>query len=499
MTRLTSSFRSFDKTTAKHKAMLSGTLGILVNGVETVEVPGRTGFVYVRLLDNLSELIQAYNGIVSPIYGLPVQVVRRNSRYEITGRDTGRYQDWGTTPYLPIHGNQHSFNKDGAGGGDPVWVYEQQFMPLLVMPSGTSGGPNVIVNSHLYNWNGDWKYFGAIGTADLTPYKPTGTTARLVLVTVDGANSVPYLIPGDSYFDASLTGTADIYPHLPSYNSDNYLPVGFVRLVSGTSAIGWDNIYDARQFYLGGGGSATGTVTEFTELADVPSSYAGSASKTVKVNSGATGLEFVEETYPTGTVTEFTELTDAPSTYAGGAAKLVRVNAGETGLEFVVDAPSISHINVYEDDTFMVSGTAISFNGDLLDVSVTGTTAYIEANQWTLEIERVYIDQLGGSGTAGSFGTLYGSLTGTVFCISHMPYRSGSLILYQNGQELAQGAENDWTETSPPSGTFTLEVAPQVDDILTATYVRSEIVTGTVIGGGAGTAGTDFLVVQVFS
>ena len=157
MTRLTSSFRSFDKTTAKHKAMLSGTLGILVNGVETVEVPGRTGFVYVRLLDNLSELIQAYNGIVSPIYGLPVQVVRRNSRYEITGRDMGRYQNWGTTPYLPIHGNQHSFNKDGAGGGDPVWVYEQQFMPLLVMPSGTSGGPNVIVNSHLYNWNGDWK------------------------------------------------------------------------------------------------------------------------------------------------------------------------------------------------------------------------------------------------------------------------------------------------------------------------------------------------------
>jgi len=76
-----------------------------------------------------------------------------------------------------------------------------------------------------------------------------------------------------------------------------------------------------------------------------------------------------------------------------------------------------------------------------------------------------------------------------------MPYRSGSLILYQNGQELAQGAENDWEETSPPSGTFTLEVAPQVVDILTATYVRSEVVTGTVIGGAAvGSSAADFTV-----
>jgi len=53
------------------------------------------------------------------------------------------------------------------------------------------------------------------------------------------------------------------------------------------------------QLVTGGGGG--GGATAFTGLSDVPSTYAGSALKTVRVNSGATGLEFY--TAPTGTVT----------------------------------------------------------------------------------------------------------------------------------------------------------------------------------------------------
>jgi len=42
---------------------------------------------------------------------------------------------------------------------------------------------------------------------------------------------------------------------------------------------------------------------------------------------------------PSTYVDEFTELTDVPGTYAGASGYTVKVNAGETGLEFVAPDP----------------------------------------------------------------------------------------------------------------------------------------------------------------
>ena len=113
--------------------------------VGTVEVPNRNSFVYVRLRDNQNEVIQAYNNKVAASYNLPVVVERQNNRYVVVGVDTLRYQNnWNSfAPFLPIHGNAHSFNPETGGGGDVVWVYPRQFMPALIIPSGTNGGPNV--------------------------------------------------------------------------------------------------------------------------------------------------------------------------------------------------------------------------------------------------------------------------------------------------------------------------------------------------------------------
>jgi len=71
--------------------------------------------------------------------------------------------------------------------------------------------------------------------------------------------------------------------------------------------------------------------TAFTGLSDVPASYTGAGLKYVRVNSGATALEFVT---PPSLVTAFTALSDVPASYTGQALKDVRVNAGETALEF---------------------------------------------------------------------------------------------------------------------------------------------------------------------
>ena len=76
----------------------------------------------------------------------------------------------------------------------------------------------------------------------------------------------------------------------------------------------------------GGGGSTT-----FIGLTDVPASFAGAGGKLVKVNAGATALEFDAGG---GGVTNFTDLGDVPSSYSGAGGKTVKVNAGATGLEF---------------------------------------------------------------------------------------------------------------------------------------------------------------------
>lgn len=264
--QLKAALKKQKKSTQQETLKISGSLGIPLGGQRLVEVPNRNSFVYVKLRDNQNEVIQAFNNKVAPSYGLPVIVERQHNRYVVLDVDTIRYQsDWTSfAPYLPRHGNTHSFDTETGGGGDIVWVHNRQFMPALIIPSGTLGAPNVLMSGYsLKNLNGTWKYVGNTGTQNLTPYKPvTGTQAVMVLVYLDTISGNPYLMVGSgSYFAESITGTAQILPYVPAITNTNHIPLSAIRLVTGTSAIGWGNIYDVRQFYYnltgsGGGGIA---------------------------------------------------------------------------------------------------------------------------------------------------------------------------------------------------------------------------------------------------
>lgn len=70
-------------------------------------------------------------------------------------------------------------------------------------------------------------------------------------------------------------------------------------------------------------------LTTFLGMSDSPASYYDQALKVVRVNSGATGLEFADLTET------FTGLTDTPNSYSGQALRYPRVAAGATGIEFV--------------------------------------------------------------------------------------------------------------------------------------------------------------------
>lgn len=258
MSDLEKALKEQKKTTKIKK--IYGILGIPLGGQRIVEVPSREGYVYVRLRDNQSELIQALNSEVSPVYDLPVVLVREGNKYKIEGRDTERYQNWGSfSSFIPRHGDQHSFNEGVGGGGDIVWVNGKQFMPMLVMPSGSLGANNVIVNEYrIQDGATGWIFSGGTGTPNLLGYKPLNANAVMILVYVDQTTGNPGFIVGSgSYFANTITGSAQVNQYIPANPSSDYLPAMAVRLTSGTAVIGWDNLYDVRQYYGGSGGSAS--------------------------------------------------------------------------------------------------------------------------------------------------------------------------------------------------------------------------------------------------
>ena len=243
-----------------------GTLGIPIDGQKRVDVPDRANYVYVKLRDNQNEVIQAFNNTVAASYGLPVVIRREGTRYSILGVNSSRYQStWNVTaPYLPKHGNAHSFSPDG--GGDVTWVFSRQFMPLLGYPTSSYTGVSVMVGGYGLYDSGAWRYIGNTGTASLLPYLPTGIyNSVMALVYLDTVSGNPgFLVGSGSYFQSNITGTGDVYPHIP-IPSPTQIPVTAIKLDGTTTSVGWENMYDVRQWLhttpTGTGGSSVVTGT----------------------------------------------------------------------------------------------------------------------------------------------------------------------------------------------------------------------------------------------
>lgn len=261
--RFTKAYTQKEKNNPPQLERIPGKLGIKMGGMKQVEVANRPGYVWVRVRGDLSETIQAYNASVSPVYDLPVLLSRdraNKTRYNVMGKDDGAYQNWGNSvsAYLPRHGSQHSFNPSSVGG-DVTWVWGEQFMPFAVLPSGSLGAMSCVVNPGIYYQNDVWHYAGATGTSSFASYKPTGSSARMVLVYLDDNSNPAYEL--GSFFSASITGSSQVVNYIPKPPKSTSIPLSAVRLVSGTSYLSWDNLYDVRGFLTGAGGGGTTIVT----------------------------------------------------------------------------------------------------------------------------------------------------------------------------------------------------------------------------------------------
>jgi hypothetical protein len=254
--------REFAQRKESKSIIFSGALGITTGGKNVVDVPGRPGFVWVRLRNQLNETIWAFNESVATVFDLPVQVEwdgNNKNSYKIIGRDVGLYTVWGGTTagsvssYLPAHGSSHSYDTvTGVGGGDVVWVYGSQFMPALITPSGSAGADSLMLQPYVYFHSGSFHYAGGTGIAVGTQYNPTGTAnARMLLVYLDQDTGNPGIATGSlTEFAATNTGTASVVPFIPAPINDDDLALAGLRVVTGTSDLQWTNIYDVRQFLV---------------------------------------------------------------------------------------------------------------------------------------------------------------------------------------------------------------------------------------------------------
>lgn len=280
------------KQTKQVEQEIYGSLGIPLGGQRLVNVPNRQGFVYVKLRDNQNEVIQAFNNQVAASYDLPVIIVRSGNKYTIKGVNTERYQNnnYNSAPLLPAHGTSHSFG-EGAGA-DVTWVFSRQNMPLLVHPSRTTGSIVEIAKHPMQAVDGSWKLVGGTGTSTLLTYRPTGTQAIMALVYMDAQTGNPgFLVGSGTPFDNVLTGSSSIYQYIPRHNPANQIPLAAVRMDTGTYNLGWENLYDLRQWVQvspTGSASTPGVGSSFGVVGQDEGVFLGTGSVVNFVGAGVT-------------------------------------------------------------------------------------------------------------------------------------------------------------------------------------------------------------------
>ena len=285
MTTLKDAARAVKKTMGAKQDKIEWQAAMLGDGHGNVV--STNNMVYCRLASN-SSVIEVLNLRCAPIDGLRVRIAKTPEMplvWQVIGQadqradENGDGAGGGVIYNTPLHGILH-----GYLGIDQVNVDWRQITNLRV--KAVSGFTIKVVAGLLPRPGADLVVPSQ--TLDLTSHIPGAGLALWVLIYIDTTGALATL---DGATKAGLLGLtlADI-PDTPAGG----FRLAAVRLYAGQTAIiestGANDIRDLRwpQEKLAG-------VMAFTELSDVPHTYAGAGGKVIAVNSGETGLEFITE------------------------------------------------------------------------------------------------------------------------------------------------------------------------------------------------------------
>ena len=237
---------------------------------------------------------------------------------------------------------------------------------------------------------------------------------------------------------------------------------------------------------IGAGGVSN---TEFGYLDGVTSSIQTQLDSKVDENAAITGATKTKITYDAkGLVTAGADattadiadssnkryVTDAQATVIGNTSG---TNTGDNAVNSLYSGLAASKQDTLVSATNIktINGSSILGSGDLVVSGGGGNT-------------QIYLDQ---SPDNGTYALLSGSINGsnTLFTVSQGVYISGTLVVARNGQVLTQGGSNDWVETTPASGTFTFNTAPNTGDVITAWYNKTVVVGANFTSGTAAPSG----------
>lgn len=217
-----------------------------IEGTGSPEVANRPGYVYYRRAEDEDMYGVCQNRRVPNRVNMPVfvgyDIHQPNLLQVLSIRNV-----WGGTgqtlpPDIAPHHETHELNNDN-GGDDVVWVNQQQIINLLCLPA-VPEDMTVVVNPGQYGHKDGFAYYTGATTADLSSYKPSSPTqGKFVALSVDVETNALQYTEGDTF--GIISTPANIWQYIPEM-PDGSVPVAAILLVSTTTSLGWDQIYDIR-------------------------------------------------------------------------------------------------------------------------------------------------------------------------------------------------------------------------------------------------------------
>lgn len=278
----------FDKAVqaAVDRRYVYGKLGKLnADNTLTLQVPNRPGWLYVRMGRDSSQGVSiAHNSGGVPERGnLPVRLRQEGNYYVIESVDYsgGRLAgSRGLTDNLKFGLPKHHHRFDGGLGYE---VEAKLFEPGRIR---SDSGMNVYINPFRYQKvGGVWDTWTG-GSIDLTSNKPAGVGDwAWVIVGIDPATNTATAVTGTGVTYATPLAIADI--DAIAYTG---IPCGAIKVRNDATDLLDYTLYQDIKNWFGPGGGAS----NFLDLTDTPDSYTSQALKGLRVNAGATGLEFTD-------------------------------------------------------------------------------------------------------------------------------------------------------------------------------------------------------------